>query len=386
MATESIVPRRNRGYSVTASASTVDLIIPSKDRAMQLHLLLESMGKHLRSMGRITITWQGSNDNFIAGYELLKKRVLESPSFSSLRQHSKEIIFRQRNSLREVYDAAMDSGNSDYIMPLVDDDVFIRDYDLLNDPASKYFYEHDDTFACAIRLGDNLSEQVSHSLDDGILHSQPRGHGDSVTITGKPKFIYPVYGYMMSREGLEEYHSKKYLVFDWRKNLNVSHWSCFTSVTSMIYRKRDYVFLINKFGKNNFLRIEALGRLYYMKKAVSLSAIYYTFCFVNYLLSFMLAPIGKTYNNDLLNYLYAFLSDTFLFRKNIGNTIVVPKESVVAMFGSGGSNNRKNIGDDINVVLNDRYLSGKILDLTTYSSLKILTCWNIYMGEFIDYK
>ena len=364
----------------------VDILIPTKDRAMQLHLLLESMGRYLKNMGRITISWQGSNDDFIAGYAMLKKRVLEAPAFSSLRDNSKEIIFRHRNSLREVYDAAMDSGDSNYIMPLVDDDVFIRDYDLVNESASRYFFDHEDTLECSIRLGDNLSDQVSHSLNDGILHLIPKGHGDSVTIIGKPKLIYPVYGYVMSRDFLEQYHSRKYMVFDWRKNLNVAHWSSLTSVTSIIYRKKDYLFMINEFGRDNFLKIEALGRLYFMKKALSFPFIYYIIYFLDIFLSFVLRPIKKAYNNDLLNYLYALLSDSFLFKKGISNKIVVPRNSVVAVFGSGGSNHRKKNGGDINVVLNEKYLAGNILDLSTYSNLDILTCWNIYMGEFIAYE
>ena len=76
----------------------VDIVIPSKDRAIQLHLLLESMSRHLKGMGRITITWQVENLELRKGYELLKSRIEESDKFLDLRNNSKSIIWVERKT------------------------------------------------------------------------------------------------------------------------------------------------------------------------------------------------------------------------------------------------------------------------------------------------
>ena len=59
---------------------------------------------------------------------------------------------------------------------------------------------------------------------------------------------------------------------------------------------------------------------------------------------------------------------------------VVPKESVVAAFGQGS------LHRDVGFVdLGQSYLSNNVLDYSSYESMKLLTPWNVYIGNLKNY-
>jgi len=358
----------------------VDIVIPSKDRSMQLHLLLESMNKYIKGMGRITITYQSSSNNFRKGYELLKKRVLTDVSFSNLRENSDSIVFRSRKSLPEAYDAFMDSGDSDYIMPLIDDEVFIRDYNLINDAASKYFFANDEVLACAIRLGDNLSDQLSWTLDDGVFYDNPRGHANSLLSNGKPRFISPILGHEISESIMLNYKKQEYLLWEWPANLNVPHWSCIFSTTAHLYRKSLYLKMYEMFGRDSFMEIEYKGFEYlkkqYLKKVEKKSissVIYYFLFFEKYFNRFEEKIIGERFGFTKYG-IFEILLFKILCRgnllsvKNIPHLMVSPRKSVSVNVDYDSSHFRP--GDKkIGATLNSYYLSGKIFRLDEISSM-----------------
>lgn len=365
----------------------VDILIPSKDRAMQLHLLLESMGKHLKNMGRITISWQGSNDEFCLGYELLQKRVKNDQAFAGLRNNSKEVLWRKRQSLREVYEAAMDSGDSEYLLPLVDDDVFIRDYDAVNAPASRYFSAHLEVLACAIRLGDNLSDQVSHSLGDGVLAEKSRGHGTTLLSTGKPRFLYPKLGHTLSDAIIEEYKSAEYLLWSWAANFNVPHWNCALSTTGHIYRKSIYLDYYRQFGKENFLNIEGNGLRYLIAKVMNGHPFLKMARFLDWLQVRFL-----TKNRFHAEVLFLILLLKHFERSEKLNTaipylMVAPRISVVVNLDALTSHNR-NIGINIVKDFNNQYLHyAKILDFKPLNDLEVFFPLQIFTGfRFVGYE
>lgn len=356
----------------------VDILIPTKDRAMQLHLLLESMGRHLKNMGRITITWQGSNGEFVKGYELLKQRVNEDSAFALLRKNSKEIIFRQRTSLAEVYEAAMDSGDSNYIMPLVDDDVFIGEYDLVNAPPSRYFFNHTEVLACAIRLGDNLSDQVSHSLADGVLDEKSLGHGTTLLSIGKPRFLYPKLGHTLSNAILEEYKSAEYLLWSWAANLNASHWSCALSTTGHIYRKSFYLDYYQRFGKENFLNIEGKGLNHLIQKAINGNHLLKTANCLDWLQDKFLTK--KCFHGEdlFLILLLKHLERSEQLNPAIPYLMVAPRVSVVVNLDVRTSHNR-NIGINLIKDWNTQYLHNTlIIDSTPLNGLKVFFPFQVF--------
>lgn len=370
----------------------VDILIPTKDRAMQLHLLLESMRKHLKGMGRITISWQGSDDDFVAGYELLKKRAMNDGAFTALRDNSKEIIFRRRNSLREVYDAAIESGNSDYIMPLIDDDVFFKSYDLVNNQASLYLFDNQSVLACSIRVGDNLSNQLSSSLADGLVQDKPVGHATSLFSAGKPRFIQINHTHELETEKKTTKSHSRYLKWAWPDNLNVPHWSAVWSTTSQIYRKIPYLKLFETIGRENFLQIEKQWQVKQFAEFLGLP--YFLFnilCFTDKLQARFLKRFG-IYEQDILQ----ITLSKILYRKrmkqnkkfNVPVHMTAPTQSVVVNLDAGVSHHREGgFGQDVVQTFNQKYLAGKIIAHAEIPFHNVKFATHVFTDfRFIDYK
>ena len=155
---------------MTKSSQYVDVLIPSKDRAMQLHLLLESMSRNLSNIGDITISWTAKNQLHLDSYLLLQKRVAKDETFSRLRSICSNIKWVQRSDMSDYFHVLHNTGPSDYILHLCDDDVFIREFDLRNNEAIEYFFNNSDCIFCSLRLGDNLSHQLC-STDSSLNNS-----------------------------------------------------------------------------------------------------------------------------------------------------------------------------------------------------------------------
>ena len=224
----------------------VDIFIPTKDRAMQLHLLFNGINNHLSSIGQITVSFQASNDEFRSAYKLLEKRLTNDDCFKKIRNNSQLIVFKERNSIEKVYDHFQESGESDFILQLLDDEVIVGNYDLYQDEASQEFFKHENIVACCLRLGDNISEQNSWSKDDGILIDRPIGHASSLFSFGKPNYLIPKIGHKISHEIAKNYGKEGFLKWAWPLNINTVHWSQPCSLTGYIYRRN---FLLNLYKK-----------------------------------------------------------------------------------------------------------------------------------------
>ena len=320
---------------------------------MQLHLLLESMSCYLSGMGRIVISWQGSNDGYVKGYELLMKRVRKDAVFSSLRNNSREIIFRKRGSLSEVYDAVQDSGDSDYIIPLADDEVFVRPYDLINSSASQYFFANDDVHCCALRLGDNLSCQPSSGSNNS---PDATGHFDALISTGKPKYLYPRHNKFQG----PRIDKHEHLLWDWVENLNVPHWGLPTSVTSHVYRKKDYLTWLEKYGKNNFLLIEGAAKKYLEGIAILPLGLIYLVRVLDFVQMKILKLFGIYEQAIIQILLWKILGRVSMLRnRKVRRIMIAPDVSVCFSFDI---DSHHRISTGVSQKNNKEYLDGKIMD------------------------
>lgn len=93
-----------------------DIIIYSKDRACQVDLLLKSIDKFVKHVGKIVILYDYSNEQFAEAYWKLKDCIM-------IRQTPE--IFK-----RELIHSTCFTNHSKYVMPLCDDDVFINPCDV----------------------------------------------------------------------------------------------------------------------------------------------------------------------------------------------------------------------------------------------------------------
>jgi len=104
----------------------ISLCIFSKDRACQLDLLLRSMKKFINPINKfkIEIIFKASSLEFLAGYELVKKK---HPEFSFV----KETMFRE--DVKRFFAVSFK-----YVMFLVDDDLFINEFSIESDEFKNF--------------------------------------------------------------------------------------------------------------------------------------------------------------------------------------------------------------------------------------------------------
>ena len=327
----------------------VDILIPTKDRACQLHLLLSQISKNLKGIGRITITIQSSSDDFEKGYSILKQRVARDNTFRNLRKNA-EIIYHKRDSLAGIIDSLKYLGESKYILPLTDDEIFHKKYDLENAPASQYFFNNPSVLACAIRLGKN------------ITHKLPESHRKALYVNGQPTF----------HNGEENI-----MIWSWPDNLHTYHWACVASGTGHIYRKDAYLEWFHKFGQDNFLNIEGEGVKYLSRKLFGLPQLFDKVLDIADLIQMrFLNKVFGIYEQDVLRCVfYKFLYHIpILYREGIPFIMVSPLESVTTSLDINTTQEWRPVYSNpfaSNIILNQKYLKGEIIS-TDFINTSIL--------------
>ncbi len=130
----------------------INAIIFSFDRAMQLHLLLESINKNAKGIFNINVLYRCSNEEFKKSYDLLKSR------FS-------EINWVEETNFKEQTLKMMET-NLELTCFGVDDDVFFRE---LNEGDIIECMKNEDTICFTPRQGLNTNVCYSMSCENIIL-------------------------------------------------------------------------------------------------------------------------------------------------------------------------------------------------------------------------
>lgn len=132
-------------WSEKTAISPVECIIFSKDRALQLHALLSSYFEKISSPPGVHILYQSSNISHQKAYEKVIA-LFTGDHTSFIRQKSD-------HSFREDILHLLGSLQSEKIIFLVDDNLFIEDVDM--EDFAKF---NTDKFVPSLRMGANLSE------------------------------------------------------------------------------------------------------------------------------------------------------------------------------------------------------------------------------------
>jgi len=279
----------------------VDLIIYTKDRPMQLHLLLESLQQYVTGIGKTVITMQFSAPEYEQGYRLLQERLERDEAFAVLRQKT-VFAFHKRDSLEESIEALSLLGDSEYIVPLSDDAVFYRNYDLVNAEASQYFFTHPNVLSCSIRLGKNINPTVPE------LHK-------------KALFERPQPGFAIETDNMLVWYWPAFLnTFDWRN----------TAGMCIIFRKRDYVAWFRKFRNPVWMEgeiKEELERVVFRMPRFFWRVV----LFFDKVQQKLLNMLFGVYRQDILRQFFAKLlfRVPFMINRNIPTEMLAPAESVV---------------------------------------------------------
>jgi hypothetical protein len=99
----------------------IDVIVFSKDRAFQLHTLLETLQKHVIGINNIFVQFGYTSDEYYNGYQKLREATPSNVEFID------ETKYGFSNTLRAVISSEI---SSEIVMVETDDSIFIRDIDI----------------------------------------------------------------------------------------------------------------------------------------------------------------------------------------------------------------------------------------------------------------
>jgi hypothetical protein len=119
----------------------IDIVIFSKDRAMQLELLLRSIRDNFKEIKKVNIICTGSNEEYIKGYMKLMKMY---------RQHN---WIAEKNLIEDVK-TVINNFNEKFAMTLVDDEIVIRNHSVQT--MLPILEDNEDIHCASLRLGMNI--------------------------------------------------------------------------------------------------------------------------------------------------------------------------------------------------------------------------------------
>lgn len=120
----------------------IDIIIYSKDRAMQLDLLLQSIYENFSNVGTVYVLHDHSSKQFSLGYSVVERRY---PNVVFIHQTKKTFADVLRNTVANVV-------QTPFVLPLCDDDVITRSIGIN--------FAHlitDDVIGLSLRHGKNIT-------------------------------------------------------------------------------------------------------------------------------------------------------------------------------------------------------------------------------------
>lgn len=143
----------------------INICISSKNRPMQLDLLLKSLKKHFKEidLANKTIIYVATNDNFETGYNVLKEE------YQDFR------FIRQRTFKSDILDCV--ENKNQYTMFLVDDIVF-KDNFSVNDPIFLLLRNNNQMINLSLRLysGINYEYATNKSINNPQFVKDVKNH------------------------------------------------------------------------------------------------------------------------------------------------------------------------------------------------------------------
>ena len=121
----------------------IDVVIFSKDRAMQLELLLRSIQDNFKEITKVNIICKGSNEEHIKGYMKLIKMY---------RIHN----WVAENNLILDVQRVVNGFTKNFAMTFVDDEIVIRDHNV--QPLLNHLTADPEIHCASLRLGKNIGD------------------------------------------------------------------------------------------------------------------------------------------------------------------------------------------------------------------------------------
>jgi hypothetical protein len=133
-----------------------DIVIYSKDRPCQLDLLLKSIDLKFKNKNNVFVLYDWSDLEYKKSYDLISKKEYD---------FNLNFIPQTRETFYNVLKTTVEKINTEFICPLCDDDVFIRETDISN--ISKHV--NDNIIGIHLRF----SKDLTISYHTGRIYDHP---------------------------------------------------------------------------------------------------------------------------------------------------------------------------------------------------------------------
>lgn len=200
------VPTTTTRLSVDTTKHTVDLIVFSYDRPLQLYAFLESVNKYLKGIESITVIFRTSSNEFDHAYENVKQAF---PSTIFKQEHA-----TPKNDFKSLLVDSFVQGKSGYIVFAVDDMIAKQLADLT---FCTHALEQTGAYGFYLRLGTNLN------------------------------YCYP----LSCEQPLPPITQISSCVCSWTFKEGTCDWNYPNTVDMTIYRKQDIVAAVEKLNYRN---------------------------------------------------------------------------------------------------------------------------------------
>ncbi len=191
----------------------ITAIVFSKDRACQLHLLLESIKRNCPDLFHIRIMWTASNEKFDKGYQKLLNEGQNLPTFLHTPQGD---VDSETHSFKKLCQHMVKTSNP-LLTFFCDDDIIYRTVDVTEDEVAGAFENCPQLSTISLRLGKNTGYQYLSS--DGTNQCPPPQQiyeldkfllWDHRTLPSHTNFGYPlsVEGHIFKKEFMESIMEK----------------------------------------------------------------------------------------------------------------------------------------------------------------------------------
>lgn len=141
-------------FNFSSLLCSIDLIVFSYDRPIQLYAFLESTQKYISGLEKIIVIYRTSNINFDNAYDQVKKKF---PNLNYKKQHSN----KPENEFKQlVIKTIFEESPSDYIIFGVDD-IIVKDFINVNHCINAL--EKTNSYGFFLRLGKNIRQCYMHN-------------------------------------------------------------------------------------------------------------------------------------------------------------------------------------------------------------------------------
>lgn len=191
---------------------SINIILPSKNRACQLQLLLYSIKKFAPSLfDKLTILYTTTSELHEKSYDVIKQEVSQWANFPS-------IEWRRESSFYTDFVDMLKTNDSEYICGLTDDCVFYRHVELSPNELPCLF--DNETFCFTFRMGLNTTCQYYLTgQQQAPLEKYRQYKGRFIKWNWKERSDIENYGYPISLDG-HIFRTKD--IYDYTSKFNVA--------------------------------------------------------------------------------------------------------------------------------------------------------------------